>query len=332
LSEIEDPVATVLRLINSLIRVAKDNGEVAKVVATEQALDREILLKEYDAQITVALDPNSGVQDQKLNLSGSLRRQQYLFKCTAHCIDKPAIPGADLGKVMRNKVTKQIKDIIRENRTLPYQTTYNFYGLGYPEGDPHKAFSTGASLELTPSNGLWAELSASEYQGIWASDDLRCSKSVSVTDEFALMLFRFKIGSRKQCVKRLALSFEGYGTSPVGNGLTVKIWNSGTGAWQNTQIGTQSQDETLTITLTANLPDFIDDNGYVWLLARTTNPSDGTTPASLYCNFVQLIVWVYGITYCDILSYRVVDVVDVKPFIFKTEFVLKGYAFETISR
>lgn len=332
MSELEDPVATVLRLINSLIRVVKDNGEVAKVVATEQALDREHLLKEYDAQITVALDPNSGVQDQKLNLSGSLRRQQYLFKCTAHTIDKSSIPGADLGKVMRNKVTKQVKDIIRENRTLPYQTTYNFYGLGYPEGEPHKTFSAGASSELTPPNGLWAELSALDYQGIWASDDLRYSKSVSVTDEFALMLFCFKIGSRKQCVKRLMLSFEGYGTSPIGSGLTVKVWNHSTNEWQYPQTGTQNQDETLTINLTAILPDFIDDNGYVWLLARTTNPSDGTTPAILYCNFVQLVVWVYGITFCDILSFRVVDVVDVKPFLFKTEFVLKGYAFETISR
>jgi hypothetical protein len=332
LSELEDPVATVLRLINSLIRVVKDNGEVAKVVATEQALDREHLLKEYDAHITVALDPNSGVQDQKLNLSGSLRRQQYLFRCTAHCVDKPSVPGADLGKVMRNKVTKQIKDIIRENRTLPFQTTYNFYGLGYPEGEPHKAFSAGASLELAPSSSLWAELSALEYQGIWASDELRYSKSHGISSEYPLMLFRFKIGSRKQTVKRLMLSFEGYGTSHIGNGLTVKVWNHVAGDWQQAQTGTQSQDETITITLTANLPDFVDENGYVWFLARTTNPSDGTTPAVLYCNFVQLVVWVYGITYCDIISYRVVDVVDVKPFLFKTEFTLKGYAFETISR
>ncbi len=153
MSELEDPVATLLRLINSRIRVTKDNGEAAKLLASEAAFDRELLLKEYDAQITLQVDPVLGVQDQKLNLSGSKRRQLHFFKCTVHSIDKTA-PGSDAGRVMRNKVTEQIKAIIRENRTLPYETAYNFAGLGYPSGDPHKAYAAGAASELAPSSGF----------------------------------------------------------------------------------------------------------------------------------------------------------------------------------
>lgn len=324
-------MTTLLRLITTRIRVTKDNGDAAKILASEAAVDRELLLKEYDAQITLAIDPNMSIQDQKLDLAGSLRRQMYFFRCTSHSIDRPSIPGADTGRVMRNKVTSQIKAIIRENRTLPYQTTYNFAGLGYPSGDPHKAYAAGAASELAPSSTSWAELTNLEYQGIWYSDNNRFSKSYSVNSQYAMMLFRFKIGSREQCVKKLALSFEGYGTAPAGNGITVKVWNHSASAWQQAQTSSGGGDETITITISANWTDYVDSEGYVYLLARTTNPSNGITPAVLYCDFIQLTVQVAGITYCDVVSYRPVDVVDVKPFLFKTEFVLKGWAFESIS-
>lgn len=330
MSELEDPIATLLRLINSRIRVTKDNGDAAKLLASEAAFDRELLLKEYDAQITLQVDPVLGVQDQKLNLSGSKRRQVHFLKCTVHAIDKVA-PGADAGRVMRNKVNEQIKAIIRENRTLPYQTAYNFAGLGYPSGNPHKAYSAGADSELPPSSASWAELSSADYQGVWYSDDVYYSKSVGVNNQYGLMLFRFKIGPREQCVKSLVLTFEGYGTAPGGNGVTAKVWNHLVGAWQYPQYGTGPVDETLTITISVNWTDYIDADGYVWMLAKTTNPSDGVTPAVLYCDFAELTVQVRGITNCDVVSYKPMDIVDVKPFLFKTEFVLKSWAFEEIS-
>ncbi len=330
MSELEDPVTTLLRLINSRIRVTKDNGDAAKLLASEAAFDRELLLKEYDAQIALQVDPVLGVQDQKLNLSGSKRRLVHFFKCTVHSIDKTA-PGSDLGRVMRNKVTEQIKAIVRENRTLPYETIYNFAGLGYPSGEPHKAYAVGAASELAPSSGSWAELSAVDYQGIWYSDNVRYSKSIAVNNQYGLMLFRFKVGPREQCVKSLVLSFEGYGTAPGGNGVTVKVWNHVAGAWQYAQYGTAGTDETLTITISANLTDYVDSDGYVWMFARTTNPSNGVTSAVVYCDYLQLTVQVLGITNCDVVSYKPSDIVEVKPFLFKTELTLKGWAFEEIT-
>lgn len=326
MSELEDPIITLLRLITTRIRVVKDNGSLASILATKEAYDRE-LLKEYDAQITMGLDSS---QDQKLELAGRLRRRSMVFRCNIYTVDKTA-PGADAGKVMRDKVTAQINAIIRENRNLPYQTVYNFYGLGYPSGDPHKAFAAGAATELSPSSTSWAELTNLEYQKIWSSDDVRHSKSVSVNGQYGLMLFRLKLGPRENCVKKIVLSFEGYGTSPGGNGVTIKIWNHVASAWQEAQSGTGGGDETLTITISANWPNFIDSSGYVWLLAKTANPSNGSTPAVLYCDFVQCTIQVYGLTHCDVVSYRNIDVTDVKPYLSRAEFLLKGWLFESIS-
>jgi hypothetical protein len=255
----------------------------------------------------------------------------YFFKCTSHSINKPSLPDSDEGRVMRNKVTSQIKAVIRENRTLPYQTAYNFMGLGYPNGDPHKAFASGSASELAPSSISWAELTNLEYQSIWYSNNVHFSKSHNTDNNYAMMLFKFKIDPQEQCVKKVVFAFEGYGVAPAGNGVTVKGWNHNTSTWEQAQSGTGSGDETLTITISANCTDYIDADGYGWFLARTTNPSNGTTPAVVYCDFVQLTIQVYGITYCDVVSYKPIDVVDVKPFLFKTELILKGWLFETVS-
>ncbi len=158
---LEDPVDTLLRLINTKICVIRDDGSRASILATREAYDRE-LLKEYDAQVTLALDSS---QDQKLELAGRLRRRYMVFRCNVYTADKAA-PNADAGKVMRDKVTAQINAIIRENRNLPYQTVYNFYGLGYPSGEPHKAFSAGAAAELFAAECIMGgayECAVSEY-------------------------------------------------------------------------------------------------------------------------------------------------------------------------
>jgi len=326
LSELEDAVDTLIRLISSRIRVVKDNGSLASLLITEGNYDRE-LLKEYDCQICLSMMEGF---DQRVSGDGRLRKEVALIKCSSFAADKTA-PGSDAGKVMRNKIATQVKAIIRENRNLPYQTVYNFYGLGYPSGDPHKAFDAGASSELVPSSSSWNELSVANYQKLWSSDDIRHSKSHSVNNQYAMMLFKFKLGSREQCVKKIVLSFEGYGTAPAGNGITIKVWNHVAGAWQQAQTGSDSGDETITITLSASWPDFIDANGYVWLLAKTTNPSNGSTPAILYCDFVQCTIQVAGITHCDIQSFKNVLVTDFKPYLHSTEFVLRAWFIVNVS-
>jgi hypothetical protein len=224
---------------------------------------------------------------------------------------------------------EEVLRIVRQNRAVPNRTVYTFYGLG-ASSSTNRAYDVGNASELGPSDAGWTELSAAEYAKIWSSDDQRHSKSHGVNNQFALMLFRFKLESRELTAKRIVLSFEGYGTAPAGNGATVKVWNHTTSAWGNAASGTESSDETITVTLTSSLSDYIDGSGFVWLLAKTTNPSNGSTPAILYCDCASCTVTVNGITYCDVATYRDQDNVEVSPFVFRTEIGLKSWLFEDV--
>jgi hypothetical protein len=295
--------------------VVKEDGSLASILVSKEWYDRE-LFKNYDGQITVGLAES---RDTKIEMSGRLRRRFGSLRVNVWSQDM----------LNRQKMVEEVNRIVRQNRNKPNETLYYFAGVGRPTGT-HKAYSAGSADELSPNHAGWNELSDLEYQKIWYSDDNRYSKSHNVNGEYALMLFRFKVDSREKTVKKIILAFEGYGTAPTGNGVTIKIWNHITQAWQNAQQGTGGADETIGITLTSGLTDYIDDSGYVWLLARTTNPSDGTTPAVLYCDYACCTVTVNGITYLDIVSYRDADRVDVKPFIFRTEFTLKSWSFEDV--
>jgi len=323
-NEIEDSVTTVIRLLQKNIRVVKEDNAIANIYVSKEWYDRE-LFKNYDGQITVGLAES---RDTKIEMSGRIRRRLGTLRVNVWATDRAAT--IDPGRLMRNKMVEEVNRIVRQNRNQPNVTRYDFAGLGYPIGDPHKAFQAGASGDLNPGSASWTELTNLEYQQIWYSDDVRFSKSHSVNNEYTMMLFKFKVDVREPCVKKIVLSFEGYGTSPGGNGATIKVWNHVASAWQNVQAGTGGADETITITLTSSITGYIDDNGYVWLLARTTNPSNGVTAAIIYCDYVSCAVTVSGITYLDIVSFRDADRVDVKPFIFRTEFQLKSWSFEDV--
>jgi len=315
MSEVENPVDTVVRLLSKNMWVVKEDGSLASIIASKEWYDRE-LFKNYDGQITVGLAES---RDTKIDMSGRLRRRVGSLRVNVWSQDI----------LTRQKMVEEVNRIVRQNRNKPNETLYYFRGIGQAT-ETHKAYHAGSAEELTPQHASWTELANVEYEKIWYSDDNRHSKSHNVNSEYALMLFRFKIDSREKTVKKIVLAFEGYGTAPAGNGVTIKVWNHVAQAWQNAQQGTGGADETISITLTSNLTDYIDDSGYVWLLARTTNPSDGITPAILYCDYVCCTVTVNGITYLDIVSYRDADRVEVKPFIFRTEFTLKSWSFEDI--
>jgi hypothetical protein len=323
MSEVENLVDTVVRLLSKNMWVVKEDGSLASILVSREWYDRE-LFKNYDGQITVGLMES---RDAKVEMSGRIRRRLGSLRVNVWATDKDV--SSDSGKLMRQKMVEEVNRIVRQNRNRPNETLYYFAGVGRPAGT-HKAYSVGASAELAPGHANWVELSDLDYQKIWYSDDNRYSKSHNVNGEYALMLFRFKVDSREKTVKKIVLAFEGYGTAPAGNGVTIKVWNHVTQAWQNAQQGTGGADETITITLTSSLTNYIDANGYVWLLARTTNSSDGTTAAILYCDYASCTVTVNGITYLDIVSFRDADRVDVKPFIYCTEFQLKSWFFEDV--
>jgi len=318
---VEDPVTTLTRLIKTKMWLVKDDGSLANIHVGKEWYDRE-LLKNYEGQVTVGLTRSD---DKKLSMTGKDRRREGFLQVNIWVIDRSGIVGRD----MREKLKEEILRIIRENRTKPNETLYNFLGVGPPTGT-HKAYYGKSETELVPGAAGWTELSATNYEKIWQSDDNRYSYSQFENGKYSMILFRFKIGSKKDVVSKIILRFEGYGTAPGGNGVTIKIWNFTASAWQNAQTGTGGADEWISITITSNLTNYVDSNGYIYLLARTTNSSDGSTPAIIYSDCADSIITVYGITYCDIVSYQDQDEVRVKPFLWRTEFAVKSWLFETI--
>jgi len=329
--ETEDPVTTLVRLLKTNIRVVNDDGSIASICATREWYDRE-LLKNYDGQVTVGLRQPS--QIKPLSLSHSLTQRILNFKVDCWVVDKT---GKQPGIRTRSKLREEILRVVRQKRSKPNETLYDYYGLGI--GGPHDAYHASSPSELSPSSVSWVEFTALEYQTLWYSDDTPFSKSTSVNLEYAMILFRVKLETSKydpheNNIRKIVLSFEGYGTAPAGNGVTIKAWNHGAATWENAQTGTGGADETISITLSSNLTDYVEMGssgvGYIYLLARTTNPSDGVTPAVLYCDYVECTLTVEGLTHIRFGTFNDADDVSVKPFLLHTEFSLIGWMFENV--
>lgn len=317
MTSFEDPVTTVVRLLSQNMHLMQDDGGLASVYCSKEWYDQE-LLKNYDAQVTVGLQR---AEDQKLTLNAINRRRLSFLK----------VNGWSSNRDVRDRLREEINRIIREKRTVPNVTGYDFAGLGYPSGDPHKAYY-GKSIFclLPPTAPEWNELAAADYEKLWYSDDNRYSYSHDDSPKYAMMLFRFKIESREQTVKKIVLSFEGYGTTPTGNGIVIRAWNDASSSWDQSASGWAGEDEIITITLTSNLTNYIDENGYVLLLAETIYGAEGEGPATIYCDYVSCTVTVNGITYCDVVGFRDLDQVRVKPFLWRTEFIVKTWMFEKV--
>jgi hypothetical protein len=321
MSEIEDPATTLARLLRTKMRVIKDSGALASVNVSGEWQNADAF-KSCDGQVTVGL---AECTDQKVELTGKIRRRLSAVRVNVWATDMPN--ASESGRTMRGKIVEEVNRVIRQNRSVPNEALYDFVGLG-SGGQACKAFS--GDSEALPSAG-WSELSDTQYQKLWYSDDDRCQVSCGESGGYAVVLFGFKLESREKAVKKMVLGFEGYGTAPGGSGVTVKVWNHTAGAWQNAQSSDDGEgDEALTLTLLADLPDYIDAEGYVWFLAKASNASDGDSPATLFCDCVSCMVTVNGITYCDMASYRNLDRLDVKPFIYRTELTVKSWFIENI--
>jgi len=305
----ENPVDTVIRLLTDKISVVKDDGSQAKVSVSREWLSQEAL-QNVDGHVTVGLFE---AVDNKLELTGRLRRRLVNLRVNVWSLDSQ----------MRFKIVEEVLRVVRQNRYTPADRLYDF--LYVQQGDnTHKAYWATSLSDLPPGDSNWHEFLS---EALRKSDDARFG--VSAYAKFALMLFRFKIDVKESLVKKIVLAFEGYGTCPYGNGFSIRVWNHVANAWQHLQSSSSSSDDTLTIALTSNISDYIDDNGYVWLLAKTLYAGTGVF-SNLYCDYVSCTITVKGVSYLDVVSYRDVDRVDVKPFLYHTELVLKSWVLEDL--
>ncbi|MCW4029505.1 MAG: hypothetical protein NWE92_07650 [Candidatus Bathyarchaeota archaeon] len=321
MSQTEDPAVTIMRLLRNNLHVVKDNGSLATVTVSGEWQNSDAL-RSGDGQVTVAL---ADCLDKKIDLTGKIRQRTAALRVNVWAADM--LNAAEGGKSLRAKLVDEVNRVICENRNKPHETLYSFVGAGVGK-EGSKAFY--GDTENPPTSG-WAELSDSEYQELWYSDDSRYQISISEADKSAVLLLGFKIDSAPDTVKQLVLSFEGYGTAPGGDGFVVQVWNNAAEAWQHNQTSAATAaDSSVTVAVQADLPDLIDSDGHVWLLVATVHASDGQTAASLFCDYASCTAQVNGVTYCDVAGYRNLDRVDLKPPIYRTEFSVKSWFIKNI--
>jgi hypothetical protein len=320
MSEIETPEITLIRLLKGNVQVVRDNGSLANVEVSGENPDGEAF-RGFDGQVTVGL---ADTVDQKLELTGKTRKRTSTLRVNVWTVEQAG--ALEPAKTLHSKLVAEVNRVIRQNRLAPNQTVYSLYGLG-AGSQTHQAYVGNAAA--SPHAGSWLELTSEDYVKLWAPDSNSVTVSRSESGETAALLFGFKPDSRKNVAKKVMVLFVGCGSASSGNYVSVQVWNHVTEAWEHTQSGSADSDQTLAITLTADLPSYIDGEGYVWLLAQTS-PSDGQTPSVLHCNYATCTVTVNGATYCDVSGYRDLHRADTKPPIYRTEFTVKSWFFENI--
>lgn len=257
-------------------------------------------------------------------MSGKIRQQISLVRVNVWAAENSNVHES--GKAIRNKILEEINRIIRQNRNSPNITLIDYVGCGSIHG-ACKAYFGDSDAE---PNADWTELSDSQYQQLWYSDDNRAQITCSQNGKHATLLLGFKLDCKKTVIKELTLAFEGYGVAPQGNGVSVKLWSHAQACWTNQTSSISEQDHTQTLTIATNPSDYVDGQGFVWLLAQTVHASDGSLPAVLFCDYAMCTVTVRGITYLDVHSYRNLDRADIKPPIYRTEFTLKSWFIQNI--
>ncbi len=160
-----------------------------------------------------------------------------------------------------------------------------------------KAFAATGAGELSPKDLSWTELSKADYQKIWTVDSVDYSRSASANHQYPMLLLRLKVAKKTHAVHRTRISFVGHGTAPCGGGVTMKVWNHIASSWQDTANSLGEDKETVSLTLASNITNYINSDGFLWVLARTKNPSDGSNPAVINCDYVSCSVNINGITY-----------------------------------
>jgi hypothetical protein len=153
---------------------------------------------------------------------------------------------------------------------------YEFSGITKPSFTHVARYDTDdASLEAaTVFDTTGGEFDNTAYQQIHASDNSRAVDSGGSGD-YAQHIFRFKVVESKTSLSRLSVTWEGYsqyGVFIFWTGVTtsngVRIWNHTASSWEI--LGdVQSSEATVSNVYTniSQISNYIDDNGYVFLMA-----------------------------------------------------------------
>lgn len=118
----------------------------------------------------------------------------------------------------------------------------------------------------------------SQPQGLWSFNILEMARKTAGVKP------TLSVAELRTILQEITPRFVGWGTGASGgitvNGVTVRIWNKTTSAYE--VLGNHSSSSPTAVTATyANLTNYVDDSGFVHIHATPSNPSDGTIASAL---------------------------------------------------
>jgi hypothetical protein len=214
-------------------------------------------------------------------------------------------PTGAVTPAMRNNVVSKVR---MDYKTPVAKTSQRIYDT------PHKAFTQRGATFPAPGAAATAgpfELATAEYAKITSQDSTSSSYGSGQTNgEYGQHLFSFNlleiarrsiagasgwgVAELRDNAKYFSASWVGYGTRPGGNGAAQKLWTPSTTTWYALGSNTSTSPTTVSGVWTASTVSYIDDAGFVHLLATTDVASDGVAYSIIYTDYVYLDVEIAG--------------------------------------
>lgn len=193
---------------------------------------------------------------------------------------------------------------------------YDFAGktAGQTWDVPHVAKNRWATLTEVPSGANASEFNAANYSQVASQDNTSEAYSLSTNGLYAQHLFSFDIltiahrtpgipsnwtvADLKANLKAFTVAWAGYGvganTGAPANGAKIKGWRVSTLSWADVIITVADTAPKLYLAGISDFVNYIDDNGFLHLLAHTTYASDGTNPSTIYTDYIKVEMQLIG--------------------------------------
>jgi hypothetical protein len=213
-------------------------------------------------------------------------------------------------------IASDLSNVTWNGKTLPKTATIkvldDFAGkaAGSTVANPHISKFVYDNAIKSPSDTLgWVEASyGCSYPNFSAlSDEQKASVSQSNAGNISQQLFSFnliemverkygaipsettagKVAWLKSNLSKTECNWYGYGSCPTGNKANLTQWAVDANNWGSVYSNTASSPTNLQIIQNASLPNKIDANGFMYILAYT-DASNGTIASAIYTDYISL--------------------------------------------
>ncbi|MDP5277258.1 hypothetical protein, partial [Chengkuizengella axinellae] len=181
--------------------------------------------------------------------------------------------------------------------------------LGKTVGDdvtvPHKSYQHNSSsddlISRIPSD-FESEVGQSSYDNTSKQDGILHSNICDVQGRYMVRIYEFdlshlglSLSELKDKLRKITVSWTGYGQGDDGNGLaygaTGRVWNNDINDWHNIVDFTDSLPSTKTIlNVTTALDRWLNNNQKVYILVHSTHPASAENESIVYTDYIKLDV------------------------------------------